>query len=129
VLVAICRELREAVRGHDLVGRYGGEEFTLLLPEADLQGVVAVAERCRCSIADTPIQVGSAVLHLTMSFGVTAFPLHPAETVDALLKNADEALYKAKAAGRNRVEAADPARARRRHRAGRRRRQSSWTSS
>jgi diguanylate cyclase (GGDEF)-like protein len=90
--------LAGVARRADITGRWGGEEFLILCPETDIEAACRVAERMRESVAvhDFP-QVGP----VTGSFGVTAF--RPGETEDALVKRADQALYRAKQDGRNRV--------------------------
>ena len=92
------------VRAIDLPCRYGGEEFTVIMPGARLQDAERVAERIRLHVAGSPFRVagGSEQLTVTISVGV-ACTLGEADTPDALLKRADEAVYEAKASGRNRV--------------------------
>jgi diguanylate cyclase (GGDEF)-like protein len=91
------------VRSSDLVARYGGEEFVLILPRTDRPGAVNIAERIRHAIAAAPIPVANGeAVHLTVSAGVAAFPEDGLEG-EALLAAADEALYAAKRAGRNRT--------------------------
>nr|WP_246337662.1 GGDEF domain-containing protein [Azospirillum oleiclasticum] len=91
-----------ALRTADAVGRYGGEEFCLLLPGADARTAETIAERIRCSIAAVRIDTSGGPLHLTASFGVAA--LGPdVSTVHELLVQADAALYAAKEQGRDRV--------------------------
>ncbi len=101
VLVAFATRLRESVRASDIVARLGGEEFALVLPEVDLSGAMATAERVRRELAAHPVHTpGNETLHVTASFGV-------AETSgtdwSALIRRADAALYAAKRAGKNRV--------------------------
>ena len=104
VLRELARRIRESARTPDLVARYGGEEFTALLPGADSQGAYVSAERMRRRLADAPYEVGAGSLpvDVTCSIGIASYPEH-ADSVTALLRRADEALYRAKAAGRNRV--------------------------
>ncbi len=92
------------VRAIDLPCRYGGEEFTVIMPGARLADAERVAERIRLHVAGSPFRVagGSELLTVTISVGV-ACTLGESDTPDALLKRADEAVYEAKAAGRNRV--------------------------
>ena len=90
------------LRDSDLPARIGGEEFALLLPESTLEGAMTVAERLRKRIAEAPMQVDDALLHVTASFGVAAYGPDN-ETVDDLLAAADQVLYVAKRTGRNRV--------------------------
>ncbi len=106
---AVLREfasvLRESVREIDTSARYGGEEFALLLPGTDVEGAVRVAERIRVELAARRIAAApGSSFAVTASFGVAAFPR--AQTADALFSAADEALYRAKAGGKNRVETA-----------------------
>jgi diguanylate cyclase (GGDEF)-like protein len=83
-------------------GRFGGEEFLLVLPETGLEGAHVCIERIRRKVAATPFLVESKPVNLTMSCGVTA--LRPGEDLRATLARADQALYQAKAAGRDRVK-------------------------
>ena len=105
VLKHVAAILRRAVRTHDLPARYGGEEFALVLPETDMLGAVAVAERIRRSIENEVIEFGGAVIRKTASFGVAVFP-DCANDMDSLIKAADVALYWSKEHGRNQVTAA-----------------------
>ncbi|MFO7942597.1 MAG: diguanylate cyclase [Bacillota bacterium] len=96
---------RECIRPTDMVARYGGEEFVVVLPNADLEAACKVAERIQRSIEDLhiPHETSEVADHLTISIGVAH--ARPKEEFhgDALLKRSDEALYRAKEAGRNRV--------------------------
>ena len=96
--------LREAVRASDTVFRYGGEEFLVLLPETDLDGAVALAEKIRTSAALRPFGDGAQVFSLTLSAG--ASNLCTDESGHDMIARADMALYHAKEQGRNRVESA-----------------------
>jgi diguanylate cyclase (GGDEF)-like protein len=100
VLAAVGATLLSVMRESDFCGRYGGEEFIMLLPATDLDAAVQVAERVRSSIADLQVLDDRAV---TASFGIATFPEHAADA-PKLVRNADRALYQAKAKGRNRVE-------------------------
>jgi diguanylate cyclase (GGDEF)-like protein len=103
VLHEICRRLATEVRPVDVVARYGGEEFCALLPGCDDS---ELAERLRAAIADLPVQTESAgAITVTMSLGVTW--LAPNDDLESMLARADGALYRAKRAGRNRVEPAE----------------------
>jgi len=97
------RALRH-VRSVDLVGRLGGEEFVVVMPETSLAGALVVAERFRAAVAAEPfvIEGGRARVSVTVSIGV-AVAVNDKETQESLLKRADDALYAAKHAGRNRV--------------------------
>ena len=99
--------VRGQLRGQDELGRLGGEEFAVLLPETGLDSAVVIAERIRCAIEAAPARFGDTPIPLTASFGV-ACRQSPAEPADALLQRADEALYAAKSGGRNRVHTAVP---------------------
>ncbi len=105
VLKHVASILRRAVRTHDLPVRYGGEEFALVLPETEMSGAVAVAERIRRSIENDYLEVSGVVLKITASFGVSVFP-DCADDMDSLIKAADVALYWSKEHGRNQVTAA-----------------------
>jgi two-component system chemotaxis response regulator CheY len=105
---ALCQVgeiLRGAVRDYDFVGRWGGEEFLVVLPGASLAQAAAVAERIRSVAAGTPVPLdGGERPLLQLSLGVTAFTAQRGpRTLDQLLEEADEALYRAKALGRNRA--------------------------
>ncbi len=102
VLREISRRLRDGARGYDLVGRLGGEEFVVVLPEAEIAGAAQVAERVRQAVAGLPLECGTLSLHVTVSLGVAALR-DSDDRVEAVLGRADAALYRAKAAGRNRV--------------------------
>ena len=100
VLRAFASVLRANVRELDTAARYGGEEFALLLPETDLAGAARLAERIRGEIAALRIDTYPAgSLNVTASFGVAAYPDAPSE--EKLFAAADEALYRAKASGKN----------------------------
>jgi two-component system cell cycle response regulator len=90
-------------RLYDFVGRYGGEEFLLVLPGCDLSAARLVAERVRNAVAATPISVGAVQLSVSVSLGVACTSSARDESA-TVLQAADEALYRAKRRGRNRVE-------------------------
>ncbi len=104
VLQELARRLTEQVRSIDLCCRIGGEEFLVILPGTELQVGFTVAERLRRTIASKPFDVGakSGPLAITVSIGVAEFQT-AGDTTESILKRADEALYKAKRSGRNRV--------------------------
>jgi diguanylate cyclase (GGDEF)-like protein len=110
VLVEVARVLRRLSRDVDLPARYGGEEMAIVLPQTDLVGAQQQAERVRSAIESMNIQRldGGGPLPITASFGVASFPSEAADKT-ALIAAADAALYRAKRAGRNRVERAEPA--------------------
>ena len=102
VLVAIAATLRGSLRAGDSAGRYGGDEFVAILPEADLTEALAVAERVRAAIAASAVSAGDATIRITTSLGVAALPRH-AQARDALIAAADRAAYASKDAGKDRV--------------------------
>jgi diguanylate cyclase (GGDEF)-like protein len=103
VIRGVTDRIMGVVRDTDVLGRYGGEEFALVLPDPGHQGP-AVAERMRTLIAETPIETQAGPVPVSISVGVT--DLLPADTdVSSLLARADRALYRAKASGRNRTVA------------------------
>lgn len=103
VLREISSLLRASIRKKDIVARYGGEEFILILPEASLEESFTIAERIRRTVEATPFEVAKVRLHLTVSLGISHFPSHRPSSKEELVRMADEALYEAKRAGRNRV--------------------------
>lgn len=103
VLVAASAIMLECARQYDEVGRYGGEEFAILLPGTTTDGAVVVAERIREKISETTVDVDGQSISISASFGVACYPAENIEGMNDLLKAADEALYQAKETGRNRV--------------------------
>ncbi|HQW66260.1 MAG TPA: diguanylate cyclase [Gemmatimonadales bacterium] len=104
VLVHVARIFRKAIRGSDLLGRYGGEEFGIILRKCPPANGRATAEKLRLALADSPITLpGSDPIPLHVSIGVGAFP-GSGTTATTVAEAADQALYKAKSSGRNRVE-------------------------
>jgi len=106
ILYEVAQILRENLRVHDIVGRYGGEEFALLMPETDVKGALVVAERYRRRVEDFVLLEGGKELRITISLGVASVPQPKIKSVDDLIRYADNALYQAKNNGRNRVEVA-----------------------
>jgi diguanylate cyclase (GGDEF)-like protein/PAS domain S-box-containing protein len=101
-LIETARRMHASVREIDVVGRYGGEEFVVLLPDADMTAACAVAERILDNLRSEPVECGGARLDLTASIGLTSMLVE--DDLDALLKFADIALYAAKKKGRDRTE-------------------------
>ncbi|TMH67362.1 MAG: GGDEF domain-containing protein [Betaproteobacteria bacterium] len=107
VLSSIARTIGAAIRQSDIACRYGGEELTVVLAESDLEHALQRAEKLRLAIRETHLtHRGQSLPGPTASFGVAAYPAHAGNVAD-LLKAADQALYRAKQAGRDRVCAAD----------------------
>jgi len=101
VLAEFARRVRAEIREVDLAFRHGGEEFVVLLPETDLAGGVAVADRLCTAMRTQQVLLPRGRVDVTVSIGIAVFPEHGA-TGSAVLQAADDALYAAKAAGRNR---------------------------
>ncbi|QDG57919.1 GGDEF domain-containing protein [Pseudomonas sp. NIBRBAC000502773] len=104
VLKIIANVLRKRLRPSDFIARFGGEEFVLLMPDSTLSDALAVGEVLRAAIAACPFHFKGEPVTITVSMGVAQ--LQPGERSELALKRADEALYRAKAAGRNQVQAA-----------------------
>jgi diguanylate cyclase (GGDEF)-like protein len=102
VLKETARRIDATRRSEDLLCRYGGEEFLLLLPHADLGRSAMFGERVRTAVGATPIEVAGQPLSVTVSVGVACYRF--GDPVEGLLKRADQAMYRAKEKGRNRVE-------------------------
>jgi diguanylate cyclase (GGDEF)-like protein len=103
-LALVARRIRESLRANDVCGRYGGEEFLVIVPGATLEAARATAERIRVHVGAEPIPAGAARVSVQVSIGVARY--HPGESASALLDRADQALYAAKKNGRNRVVSA-----------------------
>ena len=103
VLYETAQILRETAREIDMVGRYGGEEFIAILPDTDEEEAARFAERVRQQVAEHLYRDEANEIHMTLSSGVASFPMAQVESPEDLLKRADEALYRAKESGRNRV--------------------------
>jgi two-component system cell cycle response regulator len=108
VLREIARRLLASVRSYDFVGRYGGEEFLMVLNNCNSASALQRAEEIRRAIASAPIQTTRGQVSVTISLGILASTEWGPLPVEELLREADVALYKAKAAGRNCVKLASP---------------------
>ncbi len=104
ILKEIGAIIKASIREIDIAGRYGGEEFCVVLPDTDLSGALLAAERIRSSVTKTSIKAYDTVVKATVSIGAATFPVH-GSLRDELLDKADWALYRAKKSGRNRVSA------------------------
>jgi diguanylate cyclase (GGDEF)-like protein len=104
VLIGMARLLKQSIREYDIVSRFGGEEFAILLPETSLEDAYAKAEKIRKTIEETEfaVRTSAARLHATMSFGV-ACREYMNQTPDEIIHHADAALYQSKISGRNQV--------------------------
>ena len=102
VLEHIARIMLSAVRGNDMAARLGGEEFAILLPYTGLAPSLEIAERVRQSVEESTVDTGGHSIRITVSLGLSAVSEH--HSPDTALQQADEALYQAKAGGRNRVK-------------------------
>jgi diguanylate cyclase (GGDEF)-like protein len=104
VLQEVVRRVTSTVRAYDTVGRYGGEEFLIVAPSSGAEGILRLSERVRLAIETEPIKTDGGEISVTLSLGLAvsseATPLDP----KIMLSTADEALYRAKAEGRNRSE-------------------------
>jgi two-component system, cell cycle response regulator len=104
VLREMARLLRETLRTVDSVGRYGGEEFVIILPHTSPEEARATGERIRKKVNGHVFWVGAKPLSVTVSVGVASYPSDRVDSPETLVREADRALYRAKQAGRNRVE-------------------------
>lgn len=104
VLRELARRIASNIRPYDSVGRYGGEEFILVLPNCDKNNARKMADRLRRSFPSRPMETAEGNFYVTMSFGISAYDGKGACDVDTMIREADEALYRAKNLGRNRVE-------------------------
>lgn len=108
VLVKVASRLRSCIRSQEALGRYGGEEFLIVLPGSSHTTAMAVGERMRQAVATQPEVIGEATFNLTISAGIASTDLFPSATTEELISRADIALYAAKDAGRNRIVLAMP---------------------
>ncbi len=93
--------IRAQMRGEDMLTRYGGEEFAIILPHTDLEGALILAERVRLSVAEYSFVQGENQIRVTVSLGLVAYPDNDFSDTEALIECVDTRLYRAKEAGRN----------------------------
>lgn len=104
VLQEMATVLRESAREIDRIGRYGGEEFMVILPETDIEDAAVFVERVRREVARRPFDIElDEPLHMTISVGVATYPNESIDSPETLVKIADNALYAAKTGGRNKA--------------------------
>ncbi len=103
VLVEVASRMRSALRSYDAIGRYGGEEFLIILPGCDCSGAGQQAERLRAAVARQPVLLPEASIRVTISIGAIAKERGSYESPSNLVRAADAALYRAKAGGRNHI--------------------------
>jgi diguanylate cyclase (GGDEF)-like protein len=106
VLKEAALRMRNFARAYDAVGRYGGEEFLIVAPGSNLSGTYELAERLRTAVGGKPIDTPSGPISVTLSLGIAAGGTDEGAEANTLIGDADEALYRAKNGGRNRVEPA-----------------------
>lgn len=106
VLREASKRLALVLRSYDELGRYGGEEFLAVMPTCNRSCALHVAERMRSAISGQPVDTSAGTVHITASFGIATMDEADPKDVDALIRAADEALYRAKRAGRNRADGA-----------------------
>jgi len=102
ILKTVAKTTRDCIRQIDLIGKYGGDEFSAILIETDKTGAPVAAERIRQAIENRLVRVYDEDLHITVSIGISVFP-EDAKDLPTLIDRADKALYEAKKQGRNRV--------------------------
>lgn len=104
VLIALSQKLRESQRKSDIVRRYGGEEFVVLLPNTNLDGAIVVAEKIREEIENIKVHtLEDKYVQFTVSLGVSMVKMKEERNLEVVLKRADDALYEAKRSGKNKV--------------------------
>jgi len=104
VIISLSKLLQKFTRKSDVVSRWGGEEFVVLLPHTDLDGALVIAQKIRVSVENFSLQVNdNKVLKFTISIGVSAVDTQNDLNIEASIGRADEALYEAKESGRNKV--------------------------
>lgn len=109
VLISVSKIIKSSIRQQDVASRYGGEEFTVMLPNTDKDNALAVAERIRKNIENMEIVYEGQHMHVTISGGVSVYKadVNPVKNAKGLVEQADQALYVSKNSGRNRITFAD----------------------
>ena len=105
VLKRLSRLYQDSIRSTDLAARYGGEEFAVMMPETDLTDAISFAEKLRALVENTPIETQGGIVRPTVSIGVSSVPHSRIRSAKEMIVAADKALYRAKRAGRNQVQA------------------------
>jgi diguanylate cyclase (GGDEF)-like protein len=103
VLREVSKTIKENIRQIDLVGRYGGEEFIVILAETDKDGAIQAAERIRQAVEYSDIKAYDEELKVTISLGISTLSEDAAKDIQGFIDRADQALYQAKEKGRNRI--------------------------
>lgn len=104
VLIELARVIASCIRDYDLCGRWGGEEFLIIMPEVNVTNGACIIERIRTTICESKIGVGAQSVTVSASFGIAEY--RPGEIISETINRADTALFTAKRAGRNRCEIA-----------------------
>ena len=104
LLRSVVQLVAQRIRSHDIVGRYGGEEFLVVLPDTSLAGVRRLSQDLCAAVAAQPFKFGGKNVKITISIGAFGGRLEPGDSWDLLIHAADSALYRAKQGGRNRME-------------------------
>lgn len=108
LLVEVSKVIRSTLRGSDIAARYGGDEFILLLPRADLEGAMIACNRIQERMRQWCNQFADARSNVTVSIGLASLPISAVQSVDELIACADQALYHAKSLGKNRIVNYEP---------------------
>lgn len=99
-LKGFSRTLKDNLRSTDIIARYGGDEFVVLLPEARSKPAVKTSERIRTAVENVPLKISGKDIFITVSVGIASYPEH-GSGLQEIMSHADKALYKSKAEGRN----------------------------